>query len=156
MTKSLKQLEAIPDPTTGGEDWPSALVSTCKRLYEKPLQDFTIEDLRIMIGQEIGLEFLVPIALERLADNPFQQGDYYPGDLLMNLLRLPAGFWHKHPDLRWELAAIVQGTASTIETLLPEIKRFHDTFLPPRRYMVGQQGEQMVRRDPAPKDQPRR
>jgi hypothetical protein len=26
----------------------------------------------------------------------------------------------------------------------------------PRRYMVGEHGEQMVRRDPAPKDQPRR
>src|SRR5215831_6025809 len=129
MTKSLKELEGTADPTTGGEDWPSALVSTCKRLYEKPLKDFTTEDLRIMIGQQIGLEFLVPIALERLAENPFAEGDFYPGDLLMTLLRLPAGYWHKQPDLRWELADIVQDAASTIDTLLPEIKRFQDTVL---------------------------
>jgi|SRR5215831_8336430 len=129
MTKSLKQLGAIPDLSTGGEDWPSTLVSTCKRLYEKPLKDFTTEDLRIMIGQEIGIELLAPMALERLADNPFHQGDYYPGDLLMNLLRLPAGFWHKHPDLRWELAAIVQSAVSAIDHLLPEIRRFQSTVL---------------------------
>ena len=45
MTKSLKQLGAIPDLFTGGEDWPSALVPTCKHLYEKPLKDFTTEGL---------------------------------------------------------------------------------------------------------------
>jgi len=128
MTKSLKQLGAFPDLSTGGEDWPSALVSTCKRLYEKPLQDFIIEALRIMIGQEIGLEFLVPMALERLAENPFEHGDYYPGDLLMNLLRFPAGFSHKHQDLTWELADIVHDAASTIDTLLPEIQRFQAQF----------------------------
>ena len=128
LTKSLKQLGAIPDISTGGEDWPSALVFTCTRLYEKPLQEFTIEDLRIMIGQKIGLEFLVPIALERLVENPFEQGDFYPGDLLMNLLRLPADYWHKHPDLRWELADTVQDAASAIDTLSPEIKRFQAQF----------------------------
>jgi hypothetical protein len=128
MAKSLNELEAIPDLTAGGEDWPSALVCTCKRLYEKPLQDFTIEDLRIMIGQRIGLEFLVPMALERLAENPFAHGDYYPGDLLMNLLRLPVDYWHKHPDLRCELADIVKSAASAIDTLLPEIKRFQAQF----------------------------
>ena len=128
LTKSLKQLGAIPDISTGAEDWPSALVTTCKRLYDKPLKDFTTEDLRIMIGQKIGLEFLVPIALERLVENPFEQGDFYPGDLLMNLLRLPADYWHKHPDLRWELADTVQDAASAIDTLSPEIKRFQAQF----------------------------
>jgi len=83
-----------------------------------------------MIGQQIGLEFLVPIALERLAENPFAEGDFYPGDLLMTLLRLPAGYWHKHSDLRWELADIVQDAASAIDTLLPEIKRFQAQFSP--------------------------
>lgn len=57
-----------------------------------------------MIGQHIGLELLVPIALERLAENPFEHGDYYPGDLLMNLLRLPADYWREQPDLYWDLA----------------------------------------------------
>jgi hypothetical protein len=128
LTKSLKELEGITDRTTGGEDWPSALVPACTRLYEKPLQDFIIEDLRIMIGQEIGLEFLVPIALERLAENPFAQGDFYPGDLLMKVHRLPAGYWHKHQDLRWELADIVQDAASAMGDLLPEIKRFQARF----------------------------
>ena len=52
MAKSLRDLEGIADKGVrlSAEDWPSALVSTCERLYEKPLKDFTVQDLRIMIG----------------------------------------------------------------------------------------------------------
>ena len=60
--ESLQQLE--------GEDWgepnfDSHLVAECHRLRRIPLRDFSVEDLRIMIGQDIGLEHLAPLALER-------------------------------------------------------------------------------------------
>ncbi len=67
-TKSLQELD--------GRDWseptyPSHLVNECLRLRRTPLCNFSIEDLRIMIGQNIGLAYLVPLALERLHDDPF-------------------------------------------------------------------------------------
>ena len=126
LTKNLKELEGITGKNAlpSVEDWPSALVSTCERLYEKPLKDFTVEDLRIMIGQHFGLEFLVEMALERLATNPFEQGDCYPGDLLTAVLSLPVNYWREHADLYWDLAAIVQGAVSVIDTMLPDVKRF--------------------------------
>ena len=49
-----------------------------------------------MIGQQIGVEFLVPVALERLVENAFEQGDFHPGDLLGAVLRLPREYWHTH------------------------------------------------------------
>ncbi len=68
------------------------------RLRRKPLADFTVQDLRIMIGQNIGLPFLVPLAVERLEAEPLAAGDFYPGDLLASVLRVNESFWQTHPD----------------------------------------------------------
>ena len=66
--KTLEELD--------GEEWEypefsSHLVSTCNELRKKRLSSFEVEDLRIMIGQNLSLEFLVPLALETLQDNIF-------------------------------------------------------------------------------------
>ncbi len=74
------------------------LVATVHRLRRKPLSDFTVEDLRIVIGQGIGLPFLIPLAVERLEEEPLAAGDFYPGDLLQAVLRTDVGFWAHHPD----------------------------------------------------------
>src|SRR5690242_12135913 len=96
-SKSLQQLE--------GRDWgepefDSHLVTECHRLHRVPLRDFTAENLRIMIGQQISLPHLVPIALELLNADPLVAGDFYEGDLLMAVLRVESAFWRKHPVLR--------------------------------------------------------
>jgi hypothetical protein len=102
--RSLQELD--------GQDWgeatfPSYLVRTCHALRRKPLRDFTVEDLRIMIGQNISLEYLVPLAIERLQHDPFAAGDFYPGDLLGSVLKVKFSFWKQRPDLRQAVEAIV-------------------------------------------------
>jgi hypothetical protein len=87
--KSLSQLlGALTKDRTDS----SALATTCRNLYEKPLKDFTVDDFRVMIGQGIGLEFLIPSAVELLQENPFVQGDYYPGDLLSVVIQVEPSF----------------------------------------------------------------
>lgn len=99
MSRTLQDLE--------GEDWgdgdffPSHLVMTCHRLRRKALRDFTIEDLRIMIGQRFSLLYLLPLAIERLREDPLASGDYYDGDLLVQVLTVPATWWQAHP--KWWL-----------------------------------------------------
>ena len=70
---------------------------TCYELRRTPLGQFEAEDLRIMIGQQIGLELLVPRALGALIQQPLIEADMYPGDLLRAVLALPDSFWHSHP-----------------------------------------------------------
>lgn len=94
-----------------GDRWPepdldSHLVLECHRLRKLQLRLFTIENLRIMLGQDIGSRYLVPIALERLEAEPLAAGDFYAGDLLCNVLSLPQAFWSDHPELRARAAAV--------------------------------------------------
>jgi hypothetical protein len=94
--KTLDDLEGIE---WGPPQIESNLVTDVHRLRRVPLKQFRIEDLRLMIGQKVGLEYLVPIALDHLDANPLVEGDFYPGDLLAAVLRVPDGFWRDRPVL---------------------------------------------------------
>lgn len=103
-SKSLQELEQ--------EDWGeppyhSSLVRTCHHLRRKPLNQFTVEDLRIMIGQQISLPFLVPQGIERLEAEPLAEGGYYPGDLLHVMLNIDEKFWTNHSDSLQRLRRVV-------------------------------------------------
>lgn len=103
-----KTLDELDPPAWGEPEYDSYLVSTCHELRRKPLEDFLPEDLRIMIGQGIALRFLVPIAIEVLERDPLTQGDFYPGDLLANVLRVEPLFWDKHPDCRRRVESLLK------------------------------------------------
>ena len=75
-----------------GEDWgeppfPSHLVTECHRLRKVPIGDFTVENLRIMIGQNIGLDHLIPMTMQVLRRDPLASGDFFEGDLLQSVIR---------------------------------------------------------------------
>ena len=76
-------------------------------LRTKPIDELAVEDLRLLIQQQIGLKYLVPIALQHLRENPLAEGDLYPGDLLAAVLRVAADFWHQRPELNRELRNVV-------------------------------------------------
>lgn len=89
-TKTLTELE---DLDWGPPNYTTHLVTECHKLRYKPLKDFTIEDLRIMIGQSFSLPFLIPLALDILESDPLAEGDYYPGDLFVSVIRSDLNYW---------------------------------------------------------------
>lgn len=93
-----RTLHEIEKADWGKPTYDSYLVQTCHALRHKPLGAFSVEDLRIMIGQKISVPILVPLALERLEDNPLAAGDFFLGDLLKNVLQIDASYWHAHPE----------------------------------------------------------
>ena len=82
-----KTLESLEKDYWGEPEYNSHLVTTCHRLRKKPLKDFETEDLRIMIGQNIGLKYLMPLALDKIDKNIQTDGDLYDGDLLQAVLK---------------------------------------------------------------------
>lgn len=93
-----KTIEELEKDVWKEIDYPSNLVRTIYLLRKKPLKAFTVEDLRICIGQNTGLQFLVPLAIEQLEKNIRSEGNYYPGDLLKNLLGSEREFWKENKN----------------------------------------------------------
>jgi hypothetical protein len=103
VPRSLEQLDGEP----WGEAPPGAtgLVEDVYRLRRVPVRDLSNGDLRLLLGQKIGAEWLIPLALDRLDDDPVA-GDWYPGDLLRAVLYAGTDYWPTHPDEVMRLWAV--------------------------------------------------
>ncbi|WP_320066030.1 contact-dependent growth inhibition system immunity protein [Micromonospora sp. RTGN7] len=119
---TIEQLDRDVWPDPGPDD--TTLVRRCTELRRKPVAEFTVEDLRIMLGQQIGVSALLPLAVRVLLRDPLAEGDYYPGDLLRNVLRLPDSAWST-------LGAERKRLASTLAELVAS-PPFSDPDLRPR------------------------
>jgi hypothetical protein len=100
-------------------------VRTCESLRKKQLQEFTIEDLRIMIGQEISLFFLIPLVIEVLTNDLFAEDDMYEGDLLKNILGVNPGFWNDHKHYWLLLNNLIKDRRQEIEELKFDLSGFY-------------------------------
>lgn len=120
---TLEELDgAWPDPGSDATD----LVQRCHRLRAVPIADLTPSDLRVLISQGIGVEHLLPRAVDVLEADPLVETSYEPGDLLRAVMALPAAAWAVHGqesarlvdavvpilDLTDEVRAFVEGTGS--------------------------------------------
>ena len=112
--KSLQELE---QEAWGEPAFDSHLVTTVHQLRRKALAEFTVEELRILIGQNVSLPFLIPLALERLAEDPLAEGDFYPGDLLYAVLHVDEAFRAGHPEVVQRVCKIVE----RVRALLPSL-----------------------------------
>ncbi|HKC68161.1 MAG TPA: contact-dependent growth inhibition system immunity protein [Bacteroidia bacterium] len=103
----------------------SQLIQTCYLLRQKKLSDYTAEDFRIMISQNMGLQFLMPLAVQVIETNPFAEGDYYEGDLLKSILTSDKNFWQKNQALKKEVINIFESNQNNLELLdvTPTIKQ---------------------------------
>jgi hypothetical protein len=112
-----KTLQELENCDWGEPHYLSSLVVTCHKLRRTPLNQFTSADLRVMIGQKISLEFLIPIALEQLEANPFVQAYFYRGDLLAAVLQVEKSYWTANPASFKRTCEIVRQVKSLIPTL---------------------------------------
>ena len=102
----------------------TGLVIRCHELRRKPLHEFTAEDLRVMIGQQIALKHLVPLALDLLERNPRVEGDYYPGDLMSTVLSVDPAYWQENQAEWLRMHGVVDDLLSAIDELTQPIEKF--------------------------------
>ncbi|MFE2408386.1 contact-dependent growth inhibition system immunity protein [Kitasatospora sp. NPDC059408] len=103
--RTLEELEHDRWPAPPADA--TRLVTTVHALRRKPVGELTVEDLRLMIGQDVGLAHLLPLAWEVLRDDPMAEGDMYAGDLLNTVLTRSPAVWSETPGLARPLGAIV-------------------------------------------------
>jgi hypothetical protein len=70
-----------------------------------------------MIGQDVGLKYLIPRALEILKRDPLIKTEHFRGDLLAVVLRASPDFFRDHSELRQKVDEIVTLVPSALEAL---------------------------------------
>ena len=68
-----------------------------------------------MIGQQLSLEHLMPIALELLEKDPLAEGDFHPGDLLCNVVKADAGYYIANPQQRATVKSLLDRALILVE-----------------------------------------
>ncbi|QKJ28824.1 hypothetical protein HQ865_03300 [Mucilaginibacter mali] len=105
-SKSVTVLENSDygDPETA----PTPLVKRCLEYVRIPVGNLDIEQLRLLIGQQIGLPYLIVQALTHLEKDILSEGDFYPGDLLKSIISVDVLFWKAHSDLYRQLKTLIK------------------------------------------------
>jgi hypothetical protein len=104
-----KTIETLAKKNFGNpNEAPTNMVKRCLELCKIPLEQFCVEDLRLMIGQDFSLRYLIPLAIEHLDVDIFVEGDYYPGDLLKNVLSVDKSFWLENETLWKQINNLIE------------------------------------------------
>ncbi|WP_432072390.1 contact-dependent growth inhibition system immunity protein [Streptomyces wuyuanensis] len=121
---SLEELE--------GQRWPepspdaTGLVRAVHALRARPIGSLTVEELRRLIGQNVGLPYLLPLALEILRDTAPAQADggFYDDDLLSAVLTVDPATWTRTPQFAQELKSILAALTDLSPYIESDIQAF--------------------------------
>jgi hypothetical protein len=94
LSKSLEQLDGKPWGDASADA--TGLIERVHRLRTVALRDLTDEDLATLLGQREGAEWIIPLLFDRLETDPLA-GEWYPGQLLANLL-LNRDYFERFPN----------------------------------------------------------
>ncbi|MDQ0721922.1 hypothetical protein QF049_003183 [Paenibacillus sp. W4I10] len=117
-------LEELDDEKWDEPNFASRLVLRVNELRKKPLCELNTEDLRLLIGQQMSLDLLLPLALEKLLENPLRSGDLYMGDLFCSVLKVEQEYWEEHRELKNELDEVIRTYEEARKTLEEYINKY--------------------------------
>ncbi|WP_431953664.1 contact-dependent growth inhibition system immunity protein [Actinacidiphila sp. bgisy167] len=120
--RSLEELERDCWPTPSADD--TRLVTTAHALRRRPIGELTVEDMRLLIGQDIGLPYLLPLAVEVLRENPMAEGHMYEDDLLSAVLTRDPSLWAEFPELGRQLRGLVSKLTGLPTDVRQKVERF--------------------------------
>ena len=119
-TKSIEQLEK--DIWKKPSEFPTDMVEKCYRFRKISIAELTNEQIRLLISQQIGVEYLIGIALEKLERNILTECDFYEGDLLVAVSSLPTEFWNENQTELLDFKTIIEQNSELIKNELGEKK----------------------------------
>lgn len=101
MNINDKSIEELENDYWEDSDFNSYIVQTTQNARKKPVSQLSYEEIRLLLGQKIGLKYVIPIALSLISKDPLAEVTFFKGDLLLQLLRLSYNDWeHNEEDLK--------------------------------------------------------
>ena len=111
-----RTIEELEGEVWGAPDFNSYVVERSHQLRRVPIGELSVENLRLLVGQQVGLPWVLERAVQVLDANPLAEGDFYEGDLLASVLSLPPEVLQRHPQ-------VLERLRSVIERVIPLIRR---------------------------------
>jgi contact-dependent growth inhibition (CDI) system CdiI-like immunity protein len=105
--------------------FPTRMVETIALALQKPARDLDAQEVRLLVSQNLALEYSAPLALQLLKAGPMVSGGAYYGDLLNACLTLEPGFWAQNRSVFIQFRELL----SNIRTIDTEINARVDAFL---------------------------
>ncbi|MFD8431254.1 contact-dependent growth inhibition system immunity protein [Streptomyces coelicoflavus] len=122
--QSLEQLEGQrwPDPPKDA----TSLVKAVHELRRRPIGDLRPDELARLITQDVGLPWLLPLAVRILRDAAPAQaaGGWYDDDLLYAVVTRRPQVWEQSPDLARELKTAVETLVDLSRYVQDEVESF--------------------------------
>lgn len=125
-----RTLTQIENHDWGPPSYNSHLVTECHRLRNVALRELGIEDLGTLIGLAIGLNSVVPIAIDKLQENPWAEGYMYPGCLMKTIAKVPTDYWSENP-------AMILRFQSVLDEVEQRWRFYNDEVLPMWKRVFG-------------------
>jgi len=110
-----RSIEELENDYWKEASFPSHLVEKCFKYRKVPVSELSVEQLRLLIGQQIGLPYIVPKTIAVLQSDILAEGDYYLGDLLNSLLVLSEEVWGLWPDEKFKFVELLRENVAKIE-----------------------------------------
>jgi hypothetical protein len=112
-----RTIEELEGEAWGPPEFNSYVVEQSYRLRQVPLGQLSVENLRLLVGQQVGFPWLLERAVQVLETNPLAEGDFYEGDLLAAVLALPSEVLAGHPHVVDRLRQIVDQATPILRRL---------------------------------------
>lgn len=100
----------------------SSIVIRLWNLRRKPINEFSVDDLRFMITQEVGLKYLLTEAIPLLEENLLVEGNYYEGDLLNAVLSIKPENWKMNSEHWNKIEELIRDQLDTLKQQTPKLK----------------------------------
>ena len=142
-TKSIEELSGY---YCFAPDFESNVVLRSHALRRKPLADLEPEDVRMGLIQQVGVSYLVPIAIDMVEQDPYVDVKNFPGEVTVALLAIPFEYWRSNEENRIRMQRVYERVEETkdtqdeffLEDTLPLIREAHARFrgdLPSREWL---------------------
>lgn len=117
-TNSIEQLEN--NIWKELSEYPTELVEKCHQYRKVSILKLSVEQIRLLVSQQIGLEHIIGVALNKLKQNVLAEGDFYAGDLLIAVSKISTDFLNEKKTEYLSLKQIVNLNSDLIKTELGE------------------------------------
>ncbi|MGW8378908.1 contact-dependent growth inhibition system immunity protein [Streptomyces sp. ODS28] len=119
LSHTLNELDPPRWPDPGDET--THLVRRVHQLRRVPLGELRPADLHMLITQQVGLPFVLPLAIRLLTREPLVDARFYEGDLLLAAVTAPAAAWNMLPDAAEQLRTVI--TSAVPQAAVAELPR---------------------------------